>query len=1550
MGKTLAPSHPYQQGHVLPLQTQRARPHILIGSTGAADSTPMPSGDIARRPFATREQEIDPSPARVLRSTMHLLREAPLLTRHSPPNPPRPGDHKLARRSRIADFVRAFVRTKPKANRSPVWRLEQLEAREVPSVEGLDIPAGHAQPRLWFSPERLARARTWYAAHPISPTVDSPLENAFVYQMTGDATYADRAINELASFTISNAELAGVQSNAYRWGYWVPVVFDWCYNRMTTDQRDTITTRYNDYTNTIMGKGWGGPGFYSNNFYWGYWRNALNWGIASYGENPMAETFIHDALATRWNSDFLPWAATKGAGGVALEGSQYGNYMLEYVTIPLATSNLLGRNLLSETNFYTEAAYNLIYSTSPGSLASPNGGSYYQVFPFNDDAYSSGFPKANNTDYADFMTVMAGELASTNLGSYTRQWLSKVGAVPDYYVAAVDPGGTSLPFSTLPTDYYAPGPGYLYAKSNWTSSAMSLGFQLGWAFDGGVGHGQSDAGSFQISRNGQWLTKESTGYTGDLVGYGGTGTAWVGSEFGHNGLLFQGKGLVDRQYANGAPRVTRIESNPDYTFASVDLTSAFRTSNNPYAGTYDNPLAGSVVRDFVYVRELGALIVLDRMESRSTTVPAQAVEKTFLLHFPNTPIVSGNTVLGVNGDQALKLTALTPAGQSSPVFRVVDEAPAATVSSIDYQYRLEATTTGSAQSYLINVLQARDLTAADLSIAMTEDAAGFTITLRDPTTGKTAVVKLDKGMSSTGGSFGISQVGTPTSLPPLTSGVQPIQVTADGVTWGASNSAPRFEVVAPATTVAGSAISVTVTAKTAAGITDAGYRGTVRLTSSDGQAVLPSDYTFTAADAGTHTFPIIVKSSGARSLVVTDLAVGTLSGQSTVSVAPAAATNFDVSTRPAAGPGSPLSLTVTAKDAYWNRATGYSGTVRFRSTDTLANLPTEYTFTAGDQGAHTFSATFNTAGMRSLSVNDTSSIAIAGNATVAVSGTEYSLWKVADAPETAAWNDLQPQELGVRFMSKLAGYVTGVRFYKGPGNTGTHTGHLWANDGTLLTEATFTSESSTGWQQVNFASPVAIAANVPYVVSYYAPAGRYSFTGNYFSGTGFGRGPLLAPADGGNGLYRYGVGGGFPTNTYNSGNYWVDPVVNVPGFDTTPPATTVVAPAHAATGVARTVKATATFSEVVQPNTINLVLRDSTGSVVNGLLSYDAAARTVSFSPTAPLLWGTTYTATLSSARDPAGNMMSPFTWTFTTQTAAVGQPFAIGTGAGRLGVVTFYNADRSVRFTTTPFGTSYSGGVRVATGDLTGDGVPDVVAATAGGVAAQARVINGATGAILPDQLLGPTAYAAAVALAVADVTGDGIADVALGTDEIGPRAQVIRGGDFRKIADISGSASGFRGGTQVGLGDMTGDGRAELIVSATYTSGSLVCAYAGDSLAPGSIPVPVFTSFTLSAGYTDGLSLAVGDVNGDGWADLVLGTPPSATPQVNVYSGYGLVQYGSRTLIASFTPAAASSMTGVRVAVRDIDGDGIVDILTSSGERAVSYTHLTLPTILRV
>src|SRR5262249_46346683 len=155
---------------------------------------------------------------------------------------------------------------------------------------------------------------------------------------------------------------------------WVPVVFDWCYNQMTASQISTFITRYNGYVQTMMTKSWGGPTMPSSNYFWGYWRNEFNWAVATYYENTaMAQTFLDDALVTRWQDAFLPWANGAGSGGVPQEGTQYGRYMLNYPIVPFVTASNLGRNLLSETNFYKEAAYYLIYSTSPMAVANKDG-------------------------------------------------------------------------------------------------------------------------------------------------------------------------------------------------------------------------------------------------------------------------------------------------------------------------------------------------------------------------------------------------------------------------------------------------------------------------------------------------------------------------------------------------------------------------------------------------------------------------------------------------------------------------------------------------------------------------------------------------------------------------------------------------------------------------------------------------------------------------------------------------------------------------------------------------------------------------------------------------------------------------------------------------------------------------------------------------------------------------------------------------------------------------------------------------------------------------
>jgi len=92
-------------------------------------------------------------------------------------------------------------------------------------------------------------------------------------------------------------------------------------------------------------------------------------------------------------------------------------------------------------------------------------------------------------------------------------------------------------------------------------------------------------------------------------------------------------------------------------------------------------------------------------------------------------------------------------------------------------------------------------------------------------------------------------------------------------------------------------------------------------------------------------------------------------------------------------------------------------------------------------------------------------------------GWTYSPWSDAAVPTTVATDDSGPFDLGVRFRSDVSGLITGIRFYKGAVNTGTHVGSLWTATGTLLATATFSGETATGWQQLNFTTPVTITAN-----------------------------------------------------------------------------------------------------------------------------------------------------------------------------------------------------------------------------------------------------------------------------------------------------------------------------------------------------------------------------------------------------------------------------------------------------------------------------------------
>ena len=218
-------------------------------------------------------------------------------------------------------------------------------------------------------------------------------------------------------------------------------------------------------------------------------------------------------------------------------------------------------------------------------------------------------------------------------------------------------------------------------------------------------------------------------------------------------------------------------------------------------------------------------------------------------------------------------------------------------------------------------------------------------------------------------------------------------------------------------------------------------------------------------------------------------------------------------------------------------------------------------------------------------------------------------------------NDPSAIEVGVRFTASTSGAITGIRFYKGAANTGTHIADLWTSSGTLLATATFTNETASGWQQVNFSSPVSISAGTTYVASYHTNTGHYADTPYYFATYGGQTvGSLNAPGNSLNGVFAYSASSTFPnqTSTANADNYWVDVVFDDSGRFPPVLGNVAASASYAAGGTATTLSSGTTVSD---PE--GTTLASGSVSITAGLLTGDTLAAVTT---------GTSISASYSSA------------------------------------------------------------------------------------------------------------------------------------------------------------------------------------------------------------------------------------------------------------------------------------------------------------------------------
>ena len=206
--------------------------------------------------------------------------------------------------------------------------------------------------------------------------------------------------------------------------------------------------------------------------------------------------------------------------------------------MPFVTVTLNGRSIFEETNFFKEFIYALIYSTPPGPVTRDQQTSW-DIIPFADDEMWHNNDSAKSAYWGDAMQILADLWPNYSTGQHAREWLAEVKPDISNFIKSVAGSGEKLPFNTLPLDYFAPGPGFFYIRNHWGKDATLIALQLGYAISP-PSHQHWDCGTFQIWRDGAWLSRESVGYEDDLPGFGGHGT--VQNEYmpAHNGLMFHG--------------------------------------------------------------------------------------------------------------------------------------------------------------------------------------------------------------------------------------------------------------------------------------------------------------------------------------------------------------------------------------------------------------------------------------------------------------------------------------------------------------------------------------------------------------------------------------------------------------------------------------------------------------------------------------------------------------------------------------------------------------------------------------------------------------------------------------------------------------------------------------------------------------------------------------------------------------------------------------------------------------------------------------------------
>jgi serralysin len=341
---------------------------------------------------------------------------------------------------------------------------------------------------------------------------------------------------------------------------------------------------------------------------------------------------------------------------------------------------------------------------------------------------------------------------------------------------------------------------------------------------------------------------------------------------------------------------------------------------------------------------------------------------------------------------------------------------------------------------------------------------------------------------------------------------------------------------------------------------------------------------------------------------------------------------------------------------------------------------------------------------------------------------------------------------------------------------------------------------------------------------------------------------------------------------------------------------------------------------------------------------------------------GTSFWAANEYATAPAPNNWGTWIANFTV----TGAFFAVGGAPGRVQILR--TSDNSVAADFAPYGPAYTDGVNVALGDVNGDGVADIITGAADGNP-HVKVYDGkalATGTFNstnPDASLLVSFFAygigfnVGVNVAAGEVLKDGYADIVTGADAGNPDVRVFSGKDIANHAfDPTGNsllaqwfpyALQFNVGANVAVGDINNDGYADIVTGAT-TGNPDVRVYNGKDIADrifdpaGASQLAQF--FPYGLGFGIGAFVAVGDINGDGYGDIITGAT-AGNSDVRIFNGKDIANHAfdsghpEASQLGQFFAYQLEFFVGAAVAAEDFEGNGHFDILTGAAQGAPNY-----------